>query len=193
MKRLFRFAVIPAALLFLSGDVQAETYKIDATHSAVDFSIRHMVGRTKGRFAEFSGTIMYDAAKPAQTKISGTIQAASINTDNEKRDGHLRSPDFFAVEEHPTITFVTTKAEKVTDKLLMVTGNLTMRGVTKEVSLAVEILGTGTNPMSKKAQIGMATELTIKRSDYGVNHWSDTAGVLGDEVKVSVVVEANAN
>lgn len=188
---MIRLAAIPAILLLWS-DAQAETYQIDATHSAVDFSIRHMVGRTKGRFGSFNGSIMYDAAKPAQTSISGTIQAASINTDNQKRDGHLRSEDFFAVEEHPTITFASTKAEKVSDKLLLVTGNLTMRGVTKEVILAVEIIGTGINPMSKKAQIGLATDITVKRSEFGVNHWSDTAGVLGDEVKVAIVVEANA-
>ncbi len=192
MKRVVRFAAIPAALLLWSADVQAETYQIDTAHSAVDFSIRHMVGRTKGRFSEFSGTIVYDAAKPAQTKINGTIQTASINTDNEKRDGHLRSEDFFFVEKHPTITFASTKAEKVSASLLLVTGNLTMRGVTKPVVLAVEILGTGTNPMSKKLQIGLATDINLKRSDYGVNHWSDTAGVVGDEVKVSIVVEANA-
>lgn len=191
MKRAIRFAVIPFALL-LAGSADAETYSIDSGHSSIDFSIRHMVGRTKGRFSDFSGSIMYDAAKPAATKISGTIQSTSINTDNEKRDGHLRSEDFFFVETHPTITFESTKVEKKSESLLHVTGNFSMRGVTKEITLPVEILGTGTNPMSQKLQIGLATEIVLKRSDYGVNHWSDKAGVVGDEVKIEVLIEANA-
>ena len=192
MKRLMhKLAIVPMALL-MAGAADAETYVIDATHSAVDFSIRHMVGRTKGRFDQFSGTIIYNPANPGATQISGTIQTRSIDTDNEKRDNHLRSPDFFAVEEYPTITFTSTKAEKKSDTLLHVTGNLTMRGKTHEVVLPVEILGTGINPMSKKQQIGLASELVVKRSDYGVDHWSDTAGVLGDEVAVEIVVEANA-
>lgn len=182
----------PVLALLLAGAVDAETYAVDATHSAVDFSIRHMVGRTKGRFAQFEGTIAFDPASPEATRISGTIQASSIDTGNEKRDQHLRSQDFFWVEEHPTITFTSTAVQKKTDTLLQVTGQLTMRGVTREVTLPVEILGTGLNPMSGKKQVGMATELTVKRSEFGVNHWSDTAGVLGDEVAVQVFVEANA-
>ncbi|MBQ37134.1 MAG: YceI family protein [Candidatus Latescibacteria bacterium] len=181
-----------AGVLLLAGIVDAETYQVDATHSAVDFAIRHMVGRTKGRFGEFSGTVVYDAARPTATSISGTIQTNSINTDNKKRDKHLRSEDFFHVEAHPTMVFESTKAVLESGDLLHVTGNLAMRGVTKQVVLVVEILGTGINPMNQKQQVGLATEFTLKRSDYGVNHWSDTAGVLGDDVKVSINIEANA-
>lgn len=191
MKRAIRIAIFPVALL-LAGAANAETYSIDAVHSSVDFSIRHMAGRTKGRFGDFSGTIMYDAAKPAATKISGTIQTTSINTDHEKRDGHLRTEDFFYVDKHPTITFESTKVEKKSDTLLHVTGNFTLRGVTKVVTLPVEIIGTGYNPMSQKLQVGLGTEIALNRSDYGVNHWSDKAGVVGDEVKIEILVEANA-
>jgi len=191
MKYASRFAMFPVALL-LAGVVEAETYTIDTVHSAVDFRVRHMVGRTKGRFGDFAGTVLYDAAMPEKTKISGTIQTTSINTDNDKRDGHLRTEDFFFVEMHPTITFESTKVDKKSDKLLHVTGNLTMRGVTKEVMLPVEILGTGVHPMNQKQQIGLATEITLKRSEFGVNHWTDTAGVVGDEVKIEILIEANA-
>ena len=191
MKRVLRLAALPVILL-LAGGADAETYTIDATHSAVDFSIRHMVGRTKGRFSDFAGTVMYDAAKPGQTKVSGTIQDASINTDNEKRDGHLRTEDFFFADKHPTITFESTKVEKKSDTLLHVTGTLTMRGVSKTITLPVEILGTAINPKSQKKQIGLATEIVLQRSEFGVDHWSDAAGVVGDEVKIEVLIAANA-
>jgi polyisoprenoid-binding protein YceI len=192
MRRALRLTAFPVVLL-LAGIVDAETYSIDATHSAVDFSIRHMVGRTKGRFDDFAGTIKYDAANPGMTAISGTIQATSINTGNEKRDGHLRSEDFFFVDKHPTITFTSTKVAQKSDGMLQVTGNLTMRGVSKQVTLVVEVLGTGTNPRSKKLQIGLATQIELKRSDFGVDHWTDTAGVVGDEVKIEILIEAGAN
>jgi polyisoprenoid-binding protein YceI len=191
MKRLLRLAALPVALLLVGSDADAESYQIDATHSSIDFSIRHLVGRTKGRFNDYSGTIVYDAAKPTQTKITGTIQVSSISTGNEDRDAHLCKEDFFFVAEHPTITLESKKVEVKTDGLLQVTADFTMRGVTKEVTLLVEILGTGVNPRTKRLQIGLATEFTVKRSDYGVNSWTDVVGVLGDEVKIGVFIEAN--
>lgn len=175
-----------AALATAAG---AETYKIDTVHSSVEFSIRHLVSRTTGGFNDFAGTISYDPAKPEATKIEGTIQVASIDTRNAKRDGHLTSPDFFDAAKYPTITFKSTKA-MAHDDHLMVTGDYTMHGVTKQITLMVEVLGTGTHPMAKKPVIGLATETVIKRSDYGVNSWTDVAGVLGDEVKVALTIEA---
>jgi len=172
------------------GDALAEKYVIDASHSSVQFSIRHLVSRTSGRFNDFSGTIEYDEKRPEATEVEATIQVASIDTDSDKRDAHLKSPDFFDVGKYPTITFKSTRAEKRGDKLL-ITGDLTMHGVKKAVQLPVEILGTGTNPFTKKPQAGFASETTLKRSDYGVNNWTDEIGVLGDEVKVSLTIEAN--
>ena len=191
MKRaLIRLAAIPVALLMV-GIADAETYQIDATHSSIDFAIRHLVGRTKGRFAEFSGTIVYDPAAPEAMSINGTIQVNSLDTGNEKRDGHLKSGDFFGAEEFPTITFVSTQVEEKGDKL-QVTGTFTMHGVSKQVSLLVQILGTGVHPSNKKQQIGLATEFTVKASDYGVNSWENFSAILGDEVDIEVLIEANA-
>lgn len=181
------FAV--AALLI--DPVQAETYKIDVVHSSVDFSIRHLVGRSKGKFSEFSGTVTYDAKKPEATSINAVIKVASLDTGNEKRDGHLKSADFFDAEQFPEITFKSTKAVKKDDRLL-VTGDFTMHGVTKSIELPVEVLGIGVHPMAKVPVAGFASDITLKRSDYGVNNWTDKAGVLGDEVKVSLLVEALA-
>lgn len=187
--RLWAAALATAALM--STQLQAETYHIDVTHSTIDFSIRHLVSRSKGKFNDFKGSITYDAKKPGATKVEATIQVASIDTENERRDNHLKSADFFDVEKYPTITFKSKKAEKKGD-LLHITGDLTMHGVTKEVVLPVEVLGVGMHPMAKAPVAGFSSEITLKRSEFGVNSWTDMAGVLGDEVKVSLLIEAVA-
>jgi polyisoprenoid-binding protein YceI len=180
-----------AVAVLLVDPIQAETYKIDVVHSSVDFSIRHLVGRSKGKFSEFSGTVTYDEKKTEATSINAVIKVASLDTGNEKRDGHLKSGDFFDAEQFPEITFKSTKVVKKDDRLL-VTGNLTMHGVTKSIELSVEVLGVGVHPRGNVPIAGFASDITLKRSDYGVNNWTDKAGVLGDEVKVSLLVEALA-
>ncbi len=188
-----RFASVAAlTFAFTAEAALAETYVVDTSHSSVDFSIRHLVGRTKGRFGDFSGTISYDAAKPDSARFSGTIQVMSIDTGNERRDGHLQSADFFAAQDYPTITFESTEVTSTGENTLSVKGKLTMHGTTKEVILPVEILGTGTNPRSGKAQIGLETNFSILCSDYGVNSWERFSAVLGDEVRIQVLIEANA-
>ncbi|MCC7264077.1 MAG: polyisoprenoid-binding protein [Candidatus Latescibacteria bacterium] len=176
------FGVLPA---------QAETYQIDAGHSALDFGIRHLVGRTKGKFKEFTGAITYDEKAVEKSSVEAVIKVSSIDTENEKRDGHLKSPDFFDAEKYPEITFKSTKVEKGEDGKLLVTGDLTLHGVTKSVQLPVEILGTGTNPWTNLPMIGFSTSLVVKRSEFGVNSWADNTGVLGDEVAVGISVEAS--
>lgn len=187
------FAWVAALTVALTAEAAlAETYVVDASHSSVDFSIRHLVGRTKGRFGDFSGTIGYDAAKPAASSFSGTIQVKSIDTGNERRDGHLQNADFFDAEKYPTITFESTEVTSTGENTLSVKGKLTMHGTTKEVTLPVEILGTGINPRNGKAQIGLETNFSVLCSDYGVNSWERFSAVLGDEVRIQVLIEANA-
>jgi polyisoprenoid-binding protein YceI len=179
-----------AATLLLAFSVLAETYSIDKTHSSVSFSIRHLVSRVSGRFNDFSGTIQYDPAAPEKSQVEAVVQMASIDTDNEKRDGHLKSPDFFDVTQYPVVTFKSTKSEKQGD-LLIVTGDLTMHGVTKSIVMPVEILGIGTHPMRDNAPVaGFASQAVLKRSEFGVNSWTDPAKVLGDEVSVTLAIEA---
>ena len=178
--------------ILLASSALAEIYSIDKSHSAVIFNVRHLVSRTNGRFNDFAGTIQYDPRAPEKARVSATIQVASIDTDNEKRDGHLKSEDFFDATQFPTITFTSTKVEKKGD-LLLITGDLTMHGVKKSIVLPVEILGMGTHPsprMKGAPVVGFASELAIKRSDYGVNTWTDAAGVVGDEVKIQLTIEA---
>ena len=173
-----------------AGSALAETYTIDQVHSSVGFTIRHLVGRTSGSFADFSGTISYDEAAPAATSIAGTVNIGSLDTGNEKRDGHLKSPDFFDATKYPTMGFVSTSVKSAKAGMLQVSGDLTLHGVTKKMEFPVEVLGVGMNPMSNKPVAGFSADFVIKRSDFGVNNWVDQAGVLGDEVKVSLLIEA---
>ncbi len=188
-----RFARILVAglgtAILLAGQALADMYSIDKVHSSVGFSIRHLVGRTSGRFNDFSGALQYDPKQPAKTTIEATIQVTSIDTDNEKRDNHLRSPEFFEVDKYPTMSFKSTGAEKKGDRLL-ITGDFTMHGVTRSITLPVEVLGTGTHPRSGAPLAGFETLIILKRSDYGVTNYTDPAGVLGDEVKVNLTIEA---
>ena len=182
-------ALAVAALSF--GQVQAETYHFDVVHSSIDFSIRHLVSRSKGKFNEYDGTVTYNKANPSATRIDATIKVESIDTGNERRDGHLKSEDFFNAAQYPDITFKSKKAVEKDGKL-HVTGDFTMHGVTKEITLPVEVLGTGMHPMAKAPVAGFSADITLKRSDFGVDSWTDAAGVLGDEVHVNILIEAIA-
>jgi|GEM_PF-184299 polyisoprenoid-binding protein YceI len=178
--------------LVFSGVVGAETYKIDASHSSVGFSIKHIFSKVPGNFRKFSGKIVYDPANPAGASVNATIITASIDTDNDRRDGHLKSPDFFHVADYPEASFKSNSVKKDGDRLL-VSGDLTIRGVTKSVVMPVEVLGVGIHPMSKAGVAGFSGAITIKRSDYGVNHWVDEVpGLLGEDVTLTLNVEAAA-
>ena len=166
-------------------------WNIDPTHSTAEFSVRHlMITNVKGRFGALSGTVDYDAAAPEQAKINVTIDATSIDTRDEKRDGHLRSPDFFDVEKFPTITFVSKKVTKGDDGLLA-TGDLTMHGVTKEITLEVETPSApGKDPWGN-TRIGTSAHAKANRKDWGLN-WNsalEAGGVLvGEQVKITIEV-----
>ena len=168
----------------------ATTYEVDPVHSKVEFTIRHLVSKVAGGFNDFKGTIVYDPNNLKTTSFKGTIFTGSIDTNNEKRDNHLRSADFFDVSQYPTITFESTKVQKEKEKL-MVMWNLTMHGVTKAISFPVEVLGMGVHPMTKAPQVGFEAELVLKRSDFGVNSWTDPAKMVGDEVTIHILIEAN--
>ena len=145
-----------------------ETYQIDPSHSSVEFSVRHIFSQVSGKFKTFSGVIQYDPKSLENASVEATIKVASIDTDNEKRDNHLKSPDFFDAEKYPEITF---KSESVKNQEggLLLKGDLTMHGVTKSVLVLVEVLGVGTHPMAKIPIAGFSAGSTLKRSDFGVN------------------------
>lgn len=188
-----RFAVLAAAVALAAPALAADTYQFDKSHTTVGFSVRHIVTNVGGKFQDFSGTIQVDKAKPESSSVEFTIQAASINTNEPKRDEHLKSPDFFDVANNPTITFKSTSVKPAGKDAFEVTGNLTMRGVTKQVTLPVTFLGEGKDPWGNE-KIGFELSTVLNRKDYGIN-WNktlDAGGVLvADEVKVQISVEAN--
>ena len=190
MLRVIRLLCLGLVSSLVMADTSfAEKYQIDRAHSSVGFSIRHFVSRTTGRFNQFNGMIDYDPAAPEKMMIETTIQTRSIDTGNERRDGHLRGADFFEVETYPTIMFKSTSAKMDGEKIL-VTGDLTMHGVMKSITIPVTVLGVGTHPQRNTPLAGFETELTLLCSDFGVNSWANFANVLGDEVRVSIAIEA---
>jgi polyisoprenoid-binding protein YceI len=165
-------------------------WQIDASHSELTFRIRHLVSRVNGSFNTWSGTIVADPASLAGGSVSVDIQTASIDTNNERRDTHLRSADFFDAPTHPTITFRSTRVV-ANGRDLQVHGNLTMRGVTKPVVLEGRMLEVGGAPGRRR--IGFEAETQINRMDYGVswNRGAEGGGVvLGDEVTITIAIEA---
>ncbi len=192
MRRAFTYALSLALLLPALASADPAVYKVDSDHSGVGFTVRHFVSNVPGRFKDFDGVIRYDAQNPAASSVSFTVQAASIDTDNGDRDDHLRGPEFFDVAKFPTLTFSSTSVKAVDADTLEVTGDLTMRGVTKKVTLPVEVLGIMKGPRGEKA--GFETAFKLDRKEYGVN-WNrvlDNGGaILGDEVKVQISIEAD--
>jgi polyisoprenoid-binding protein YceI len=170
-----------------------ETFSIDRAHSDATFQVRHFVSKVRGRFGEFEGAIQLDRAKPETSSVEFRIKTASINTDNQQRDDHLRSPDFFDAAKHPEISFKSSKVAARGTNQYDVTGTFTMRGVAKEITVPVAFLGfSGDGRGGEKA--GFEVTTVINRKDYGIvwNKALDAGGtILGDEVQVSLNIEAN--
>lgn len=187
-------ALALALTLSFASAVQAAptTYAIDNGHSNVGFTVRHIFSKVPGSFTKFSGAIVYDPAKPAESSVKAEIDASSVNTRHEKRDAHLKTEDFFFVEKYPTLTFESTKVTPAGEGKLKVDGNLTMRGVTKPVTLDVTVLGT--NQSDRGGIAGFEAVTKVNRKDFGIN-WNralDQGGmVLGDDVEIRLDVEAN--
>lgn len=185
-------AALFAAALTTVPVLAAEVHTIDASHSEVSFQLRHLVTQVRGGFNDYEGTINLDPANLEKSSVDFRIKATSIDTNNADRDKHLRGEDFFFVEKYPEITFKSKSIKKAAGKdTYDVTGTLTMRGVSKEVTLPVTYLGSVKDPWGNQ-KAGFATEVTLNRKDYGIN-WNaalDNGGlVLSDEVKVSINLE----
>lgn len=188
-----------AVLLALSAAVavaEPVQYKIDPGHSLVGFNIRHWFSRTPGRFKDFSGTIMLDEKNMAASSVDVTIQAASINTEHERRDADLRGPNFFNTDTFPTLTFKSNKVVQGPDKSLLVYGDLTIRGITKPVTLQTTLMGIGDIGMTGRPArriAGFEAKTTVNRKDFGIvwNRVLDQGGtMLGDDVDITLQIEA---
>jgi polyisoprenoid-binding protein YceI len=172
----------------LTGD-----YTIDTAHSRVGFVARHaMVTKVRGSFNEFEGSIHIDGENPQNSSGRVTIQAKSIDTRNGQRDDHLRSNDFLDMDNHPEVTFVSTGIAQAGDDTFTVTGDLTVRGVTKSLEIPFEYTGTATDPFGNQ-RVGLEGSVVINRKDFGVS-WNaalESGGVLVSE-KVTLEIEVSA-
>lgn len=189
-----RVALAIALVLSAAAIATAETepFVFDKPHSQVGFRVRHWLTKVEGRFKEYDGKIWLDREKPSNSKVEIAIQAASIDTGNERRDNHLRSADFFEIEKYPTITFKSTKVVPKGKDLYAVTGELAMHGVTKTITIPVR--HTGFLNLGKQEKAGFELTIPISRKEFGIawNRTSDEGGLmLGDDVEVTVLVEAN--
>lgn len=180
--------LFPSILLCLALPLAAaDTYRIDAAHSEVGFRIRHLVSKVPGRFTRFTGTIHLDEARLAASSVEASIEVGSISTDNEARDKHLRSADFFDAAKFPVITFKSTAVSEKAKGSLLVTGDLSLHGVTRRIEIPVTSLGAATMPTDKSVHAGFEGSLKLNRNDFGIKAFP---GLLGDEVEVTLNIEA---
>jgi len=191
MKSLIRILAIAAASgLASAASAAVETYTIDPVHSAVGFSIRHFVSRVPGRFTQFSGTITVDRDNLENSSVEASIDAGSLNTFNDHRDADVKGPNYLDAAKFAAMTFKSTSWKKTGDGTFDVTGNLTIRGVTKKVVLKVTLLGFG--PGMRGAQLsGWEAATTVSRTAFGVSGPPMIGKALGDEVAITISVEAD--
>jgi polyisoprenoid-binding protein YceI len=185
-----------ALLLFAATPFFAATtkYDADAAHSNVGFSIPIMGGlsRVRGKFTDFTVTIVYDDKDVTKSSVEAVIKAASIDTGIERRDAHLRTADFFDVEKYPEITFKSASVVKK-GKGFIANGTFTMRGVSKEIALPFTVNGVSSDPKTGKTTMGFAAAITLNRKDYGVSFSNPSNPTfLGDDVDIDLNVITKA-
>ena len=202
MKRATRIAVLAAMALLAAASLAfaaPKTFEVDRVHSEVGFNIRHFFSKVHGRFEDYSAVVQFDDKDLAKSSVEVTIADSSINTQQQRRDNHLRSKDFFWVEKYPAITFKSTKVVPGKDKShFKVLGDLTIRGITKPVALAVEFLGMGalsSEGHNMGTRAGFQATTTINRKDFEIL-WNKTLDsgslMLGDDVEIVLNIEATA-
>jgi polyisoprenoid-binding protein YceI len=190
--KILLLAVVAFGLASTASNASAaiETYTIDPVHSSVGFTVRHAVGRVPGRFTKFSGTIVVDRDNLENSSVNAVIDVGSVDTDNDKRNGHLKTADFFDVATYANITFRSKSWKKTGDDTFDVTGDLTIKNVTKEVVLKTTLNGFG--PGMKGATLsGWEATTTLNREDFNVMGPAMLGKMLGDEVTVTILIEAD--
>jgi len=190
---MFRKTVLTLGVtLALGAPAFADTYVVDRGHSEAAFQVRHVVTKVRGTFRDFTGTINFDKARPENSTVEFSIKATSVDTGVQKRDDHLRSPDFFDVTTYPEIVFKSTNVVARGNNTFDVTGDFTLHGVTKQLTLPVTFLGEQKFMNGTKA--GFETAVTINRKDYGLvwNKALENGGLLvGEDVEIAINIEAN--
>jgi polyisoprenoid-binding protein YceI len=168
----------------------ATTWRIDTSHSELTFRIRHLLTRVRGSFREWNGTLTGEPEDWSRGGVAVAIRTASIDTNNERRDNHLRSDDFFAADAHPEIAFRSARVERAGDRI-HIHGDLTIRDVTRPVVLEGEYLGSTTDGQGRR-RVAFEAETTVNRQDYGVSWNRAEAGglLLGDDVAITIMIQA---
>lgn len=194
---LFTLALLVAGQVFATDGnaVVSDEWSIDKAHSNVNFTITHFFTPVDGSFEEYSSDIYFDPADLENSSIDVTIPVASINTENERRDNHLKSEDFFNASEWPNIHFESNNIEQTGDNQFVAHGELTIRDVTREFELPFELRGVMDHPMQENTKVaGITASASLNRTDYGVGvgDWAATA-VVGDEVNIQLNLELNAS
>jgi polyisoprenoid-binding protein YceI len=185
---MFRRCLIATALALVCAPAFATTYTMDPNHTQVQWVWNHF-GFTNltGQFGKVEGTLEFDAADPTKSSVTATISMDSVNSNVKKLDGELVGPDYFDAAKFPTATFKSTRVEKgATPDHLKVTGDLSLRGVTKPVTLEVTVAKVGEHPMRKAPAAGFSATTTLKRSDFGITKY---VPMVSDEIKINIVTE----
>jgi len=179
--------LLSAALILAAATIShAETYAVDPVHSFFMFKVGHFgIGNVYGRFNDVSGKVVFDAANPANDLFDIEVKTGSVDTHNDARDKHLRSPDFFNAQQFPTATFATKSVQAIDAKNFQVTGDFTLNGVTKSLTIPVTFIGTGKGPQGE-ARIGGEARFTIQRSDYGIKTFLPA---ITDDVELTIAIE----
>ncbi|MEO6473232.1 MAG: YceI family protein [Aeromicrobium sp.] len=167
------------------------TWVLDPTHTEIGFSVRHLVSKVRGKFEKFEGTVITSDDVTAST-VNVSVDLSSINTGTADRDAHLRSGDFFGVDEYPMMTFVSTGVVAKSDTDLVVTGDLTIKGISKSVELVAELLGEGADPWGG-TRLGIEATTQISRKEFGIDFNVPVSGdkvMIGDKVTINIVAEA---
>jgi polyisoprenoid-binding protein YceI len=181
--------VLSPALLATTANAEALDYAIDHSHASVTFTVNHFgYSAVHGRFSQFDGTVVIDEAAPENSKVDVAIDTASLNTFWDARDKHLKTADFFDVEKFPKATFTSTKVEKTGETTVDVTGDFTLLGVTKPVTIAFTLNKSAPNPMSKVQTIGLTGTTTLKRSEFGMSTY---VPAVADDIPVRIDLELN--
>ncbi len=185
---------LPAAATFAFA--APSTWKVDPSHTQAGFQIRHFFSMVHGVFHDVDGTIVFDETDPGAIKVEASVKVASVDTGNQKRDGHLQTADFFDVEKHPALTFKSTKVTAAGRNKYKIAGDLTLRGVTKPVTFDAEFLGSAPISIGGRSfsKAGFTATTVVNRKDFGIN-WNkalDNGGVmLDDKVTITLNVEAD--
>lgn len=187
-----RFITLGIASFLLSGSAQAATYTVDSAHSEIVFTVRHLgITKVSGKFGKFEGSFTYDPAKVEASTAEATIDVLSIDTDNQKRDAHLRSCEFFCAERFAQMTFKTKSVTPKGASAFQIVGDLTLHGVTKEITLDATFNGEAAGP-DGKPRAGFSATGTLNRKEFGLtwNKLTEAGGVMvGDEVTIRLEIE----